>query len=186
MSQPSGSDERAAAPITVRPEGPDDQDAVRAVHVAAFETTGEADLVERIRVSDRFIPALSLVAGDPIGRIVGHVLVSWVDLVGADGSRRPILDLGPIGVLPERQNRGIGAALMGSVIEEAERVGEPVIVLIGHPWYYPRFGFEPARPLGLEYPREIADEAWMVRRLTAWTPQLCGRVSYPPAWDGLV
>ena len=114
------------------------------------------------------------------------MLVSWVDLVTADGSTSSILDLGPIGVLPERQNTGVGAALMRAVIDQAERMGEPVIVLIGHPWYYPRFGFEPARPLGLEYPRPIADEVWMVRRLTAWTPQLRGRVSYPPAWAGLV
>jgi putative acetyltransferase len=75
---------------------------------------------------------------------------------------------------------------MHAVVDVAEAMGAPAIVLVGHPSYYPRFGFEPARPLGLEYPHQVRDDFWMVRRLASWTDELRGRVSFPPAWDGVV
>jgi putative acetyltransferase len=133
-------------------------------------------------VSDRWRPELSLVAIDAAGAIVGHCVTSVGDLVGDDGVTRPILGLGPISVVPARQGEGIGAALLRATIVAAETGGWPVIVLVGHPTYYPRFGFERARPLGLEPQQDWPDEAWMALRLAAWTPDLRGTMRFPAAF----
>ncbi len=95
---------------------------------------------------------------------------------------RRVLVLGPIGVLPARQTEGIGSGLMRRAIGAAVARAEPLIALLGHPGYYPRFGFEPARRLGLEPPADWPDDAWMALRLPAWTPDLRGTVHYPPAY----
>lgn len=92
--------------------------------------------------------------------------------------------LRPLAVLPERQRLGIGRVLMEAGIAAAEARSEPIIVLLGHPTYYPRFGFEPARQLGIDPPLPVRDEVWMVRRLSAWDPTIRGRVVYAPALDG--
>lgn len=120
------------------------------------------------------------------GRILGHLLISWVDLVDdAAGTTRRVLSVAPLAVLPEHQSQGIGGALMEVGIAAAEARGEPMLVLIGHPWYYPRFGFEPAGQFGLQSPEPVRDEVWMVRRLSGWDPSIRGRVVYPPAFEGL-
>lgn len=155
----------------IRSERPGDAEAIAAVTRAAFGRELEARIVAAIRASDRFVPELSLVADDH-GIVVGHVILSYVDLGG-----RRILALGPISVAPERQRRGTGSALMREAIGRADERGEPVIVLLGHPWYYPRFGFRRASELGLEAPGEdIPDEAWMALPLSAYDPSLRGRV----------
>jgi putative acetyltransferase len=120
------------------------------------------------------------------GLILGHLLISWVDLVDdTAGTSRRVLSIAPLAVLPEHQNQGIGGALMRAGIAAAEERAEPIIVLIGHPWYYPRFGFEPARQFGLESPEPVRDEVWMVRRLSTWDPSIRGRIVYPPAFEGV-
>jgi putative acetyltransferase len=96
-----------------------------------------------------------------------------------------LLALGPIGVLPERQRTGIGATLMRRSIEIAEDRGAPALVLLGHPEYYVRFGFEPARALGIEPPADWPDEAWMARRCRRWSRAIVGRVEYPAAFGPL-
>ena len=115
------------------------------------------------------MPELSLVAEED-GRIVGHVLVARGHLDPPAAEPLEVLTLGPIGVVRERQRQGIGAALMERAIEAADARGAWAIVLVGHPTYYPRFGFEPARPVGLEPPGPWPDGPWMVRRLGAWRP----------------
>jgi putative acetyltransferase len=142
-------------------------------------------LVDNLRASNAFIPELSLVAVAPDMRIVGHLMITWVDLVDdATGASRPVLSIAPLAVLPEDQRRGVGGALMHAGIAAAEGRGEPLVVLLGHPWYYPRFGFEPARQFGIEPPLPVRDEVWMVRRLAAWEPSIRGRAVYPPAFEG--
>jgi putative acetyltransferase len=175
------------APV-IRPEQPVEADEIRALNQAAFGRPGEAQLVDNLRSSAGvFIPELSLVAVEPGGRIVGHLLISWVDLVDdVTGTTRRVLSVAPLAVLPEFQRQGIGAALMAAGIAAADARKEPMLVLIGHPWYYPRFGFEPARTFGVEPPDpNWRDEFWMIRRLAAWDPGIRGRVVYPPAFDGL-
>ena len=180
-------------PITIRPERPEDIDAISRVTAAAFGRDLEARIVTRTRASDNFVPELSLIAEEN-GEIVGHVMVSYATLMphpsgwGREPSAseeqpkpRRILILGPISVDPPRQNDGIGGALMRRAIEVADAMGEPAIVLVGHPTYYPRFGFESARALGIEPPSpEIPDAPWMARKLSHYDPSFRGRVVSPP------
>ena len=158
----------------VRDELPNDVDAIAEVNRLAFGRPAEAEFVAGVRASRRMLA--SLVAEDG-GEIVGHLLLSSVDLGG-----EPVPCLAPVAVAPGRQGEGIGAALVREALARMEAAGEPLVLLLGHPSYYPRFGFEPARPVGIEPPFDVPDEAWMVRRLTAYAGQR-GRVEYPPAFD---
>jgi len=169
--------------VTIRPERPDDAAAIRAVHLAAFPSPAEADLVELIRASDGFVPDLSLVAEDPDGGIVGHILLSHV---GIAGSPDPVLALAPMAVVPERQRQGIGSALTRAALDAAEARDEPLVIVLGHPWFYPRFGFRPASRYGIFPPAATwPDAAFMAKPLTTWRSDLKGRVLYPPAFGRL-
>jgi putative acetyltransferase len=139
--------------------------------------------VERIRASEHYAPELALVAVDDSG-ITGFVMVSWVGVEG--GARDRILNLSPLAVRPDRQNRGIGIALTEEALRRVEALGEPAVVVEGIPSYYPRFGFERASALGFRPDQEgIPDEAFMVKRLPGYTPELAGRIVYPAAFGHL-
>jgi len=173
-------------PVSIRLETPGDEPGVRHVHEAAFTGPEEADIVDRIR---REAPAgwQSLVALEADGGIVGHVLLSPCAVEGEDGDRLgEVLALGPIAVVPEVQRRGVGSALMATAMSLAVARAVPAVVLLGHPSYYPRFGFEPAWEVGLLPPAEAwPDAAWMARLLPAWTDALRGTVRYPDAFEPL-
>jgi putative acetyltransferase len=169
----------------IRPERVGDHRAIRDVVAAAFQSDAEADLVERIRASENFVPELSLVADDE-GEIVGHVMLSYVSLV--DGSaRRRILSLAPLAVAPDRHKTGIGSALVREATERADDRGEPLVILEGSPVYYSRFGFEPCSNHGIELtvPDWAPPEAAQVLRLKSYDPAVRGRVVYPAAFEGL-
>ena len=173
----------ASVAVTIRPEAPGDEVAVRAVVNAAFAPkTHEALIVDALRDSDRWIPELALVAEDADGRIVGQCVTSLADLVADDESAGWILALGPIAVEPALQGRDIGGALLRASFAIATDAGWPAIVLLGHADYYPRFGFEAARPLGLLPQQPWSDAHWLVRRLPGWTPALRGTVRFPAAF----
>ncbi len=129
----------------------------------------------------------SLVAVGPAGGIVGHVLLSPCPVEDQDGEPvGEVLALGPIAVLPEVQRRGAGSALMVAAVGLAVARAVPAIVLLGHPSYYPRFGFVPARGLGLLPPAEAwPDGAWLARLLPAWSESCRGTVRYPVAFEPL-
>lgn len=136
--------------VTLRPERPGDAAAIHVLTDLAFgNVDDESAIIDRLRASDRWIPELSIVAEAPDGRIVGHCVTSVGDLVAEDGSVRPILGLGPISVAPDRQGEGIGGALITRTRDVAAAAGWPIIALLGHPTFYLRFGFEPARALGI-------------------------------------
>jgi putative acetyltransferase len=125
------------------------------------------------------VPELSLVAEED-GAIVGHVMFSYVSL---DDDERGILCLAPLSVTPERQKDGIGGGLIKEGAARADALGEPLVVLVGHPAYYPRFGFEPARPLGLEPPEGTHEAVFMALRLSSYDANLRGRVSWPSVFE---
>jgi putative acetyltransferase len=167
--------------LLIRPERPDDHEAIRVVVAAAFEDDREADLVDAIRASDEYIPALALVAVLD-GKVVGHVMVSYTAL--DDGSaRHRIFHLTPLAVAPERQRTGIGAALVDTVVTRAGALGAAFVVLEGDPGYYGRLGFEPSAPYGIfiDVPDWAPPEASQIR-LLAGPPTISGRVVYPPAF----
>jgi putative acetyltransferase len=150
---------------------------VFALTAAAFGREQEATLVDAIRASDRYVGELSLVAVDG-GEVVGHVMLSYVDLDGRD-----VLQLSPLSVAPDRQGEGIGSALSREALRLADERGEPLVVVLGHPTYYPRFGFRPAASLGIEPPDpSMPAEAFMVAPLGAYDPALRGKVTFPPAF----
>jgi putative acetyltransferase len=171
--------------ILIRAEEPADFAAIGEVNRLAFGGEGEAALVAKLREWPGFIPELSLVAVKG-GKIVGHILISPVKIApeGNDACPIPALSLAPMSVLPELQNQGIGSALVRRGLDEARRLRHKVVVVVGHPHYYPRFGFEPARPRGLEAPFPVPDEAFLVLELMPGVLQgVRGTVVYPPAFD---
>jgi putative acetyltransferase len=164
---------------SIRAERPSDRDAIRTVTEAAFGREQEARIVDAIRASENFVPELSLVA-ERDGRVVGHVLLSYV---GIDGDARQVLELGPLSVAPEHQGHGIGAALTREALRLADDRGEPLVLVLGHPGYYPRFGFRRAHELGITPPGEgIPAEAFMAIPLRSYDPTLRGRAVFPPAF----
>jgi len=115
--------------------------------------------------------------------VIAHVMLSWVGVEG--GSRTRILNLTPMSVRPDRQRIGVGSRLIRDALGRAEQAGEPAVMVQGHPAYYPRFGFERASALGFTAPYPMLDEAFMVKRLRGYRPDLAGRIVYPAAFDAL-
>ncbi|MER7758473.1 bifunctional class I SAM-dependent methyltransferase/N-acetyltransferase [Streptomyces sp. NPDC097619] len=160
---------------SVRRERAGEAEAVFAVHAAAFETPAEAELVDRLRADDAWLPELSWVAEAPDGRIAAHCLITRCRIGGA-----PALVLAPVGTLPEFQGTGAGAAVIRAALDAARALGEPQVLVLGHPGYYPRFGFVPAGPFGIDLPFEVPAEAHMVSLLDPAAPVPSGAVAYAP------
>jgi predicted N-acetyltransferase YhbS/ubiquinone/menaquinone biosynthesis C-methylase UbiE len=163
---------------TARPETPDDVAAIRAVNTAAFPTAEEADLVDALRADPRaWIDGLSIVAENEAGEVVGYALLTRCHVGGA-----PALALAPCAVLPDYQSKGAGSAAIRAGLDAARRLGEPLVVVLGHPAYYPRFGFTPASGFGIRAPFEAPDDAFLALSLDAARPTPTGLVEYPPAF----
>jgi putative acetyltransferase len=137
----------------------------------------EARLVEALRDSDVHVPELCLVAFLD-GSVVGHIAFSRARL--ASGPQ--VLALAPMAVLPQYQRRGAGSALVSEALRRAAKTRFPLVVVVGHAEYYPRFGFESADALGIKAPFDMPTEAWMAYRLPAYTPEARGTVLYPDAF----
>jgi len=173
----------AAAPVVVRPERADDYEAIRQIYAAAFARPEspepvplEVGIFEALWASGDAIPELSFTALKEVGP-VGHVTASRAT-VATDS----VVAVGPIGVLPEHQGLGIGSALMDALLTAADAAGVPMIVLLGSPRYYGRFGFRPAEELGVISPEPSWREALQTRPLTAYTPAVAGPFQYAPAF----
>src|SRR5262245_28591172 len=173
-------------PVSVRLEAPGEAPAIRAIELAAFTGPEEADIVDRIR-EDAPEGWQSLVAVDAGGRIVGHLLMTPCPVEDGDGTVvATVTAIGPVAVDPSLHFRGIGSALMAASMSLAVARAVPALVLLGQPAYYPRFGFEPARDVGLEPPAAAwPDAAWMARLLPAWDDAMRGRVRYHEAFEPL-
>ncbi|MBN2256941.1 MAG: N-acetyltransferase [Anaerolineaceae bacterium] len=150
--------------LLIRQEEENDHNAVYQVVKKAFETMEQADgneqnLVNRLRKSAAFIPELSLVAeGD--GKIIGHILFTRMKIGEHDS-----LALAPVAVLPEYQNRGVGGKLIAAGHRIARELGYGSVVVVGHPSYYPKFGYQLASQWNITAPFEVPDEAFMALEL---------------------
>jgi putative acetyltransferase len=161
--------------MLIRPEQPHDFDEIDAVVAAAFKQPDEADLVRKIRTMDVYIPELTLVAIED-DHVVGHVMHSYATI----GPRR-VPQLAPLAVRPDRQNAKIGDALTREALTRADQRGEPLVLVLGHPSYYPRFGFEPARALGIEPEiADLPDDVWMAKKLSGYDPAIRGLATFMP------
>lgn len=170
--------------VWLRSETKDDIPAIRSLIAAAFEQADEADLVDALRESGAL--SMSHVA-DRKSEIVGHVAFSPLEIVGEDDQLQQlpsiVLALAPMAVAPELQRTGVGTGLLKSAMARLAREDVCAIVVLGHPEYYPRFGFVPASRYELKCPIPVPDEAFML-----WTPKpldegvLRGTVRYASAF----
>jgi putative acetyltransferase len=183
------------ATIRIRPEQPEDATAIRRIHYLAFNGEAEADAVDAIRATG--VAVLSLVAEEAAGaliagalgeataaqevaapsgldaprvagcRLVGHVLFTPATVTPEHGEAVGLLGLAPVAVLPSCQGQGIGTMLVEIGLERLRAEGYPAVVVLGHPAYYPRFGFVPASHFGLRWEMDAPDEAFMALELSA-------------------
>ena len=171
-------EEKGISIVNVRPEQATDYEEVFRINQKAFGRDNEARLVEALRRLPGFIPELSLVAEEG-RRLLGHILFSPVVIETISGERAA-LALAPMAVLPEVQNRGIGSTLVRSGLKACRRLGHNLVIVLGHPEYYPRFGFTSARAMGIEAPFPVRDEVWMAIELEPGAAEgLQGRLRYP-------
>jgi putative acetyltransferase len=166
-----------SARMTIREEQPGDVAAIRRVIVRAFDGPAEADLVDKLRANGKF--KLSLVA-ELDGHVVGHILFTVVAIEDADPCPRA-LGLAPLAVLSEFQRKGIGTALMRRSLERCRDMGHDAIVVVGHPEYYPKFGFLPASRYGLRCEYDVPEDVFMALELRAGGLKgIRGLVRYQP------
>lgn len=177
--------------VMIRRELSHDVEAIRAVTATAFRDAehrapplepggdpGEANLVSWLRDDAGWVPELSLVAMEH-DLVVGHVVATRAHVDG-----QPALGLGPLSVLPQRRRAGIGAALMHAVLGAADALGAPLVGLVGDPAYYRRFGFVPARSIGVAAPDSSWGDYFQVRTLTRYDG-VTGRFHYADPFDRL-
>jgi putative acetyltransferase len=176
-------------PVIVREQRPDDYEAIRHVYAEAFRQPGfrspqppgfvppEVGLFEALWAAGDAIPELSFTALSDDG-VIGHVTSSKATVAS-----HPVVAVGPIGVLPDHQGRGVGSALMEAHLAAADAAAVPLIVLLGAPQYYSRFGFRPAKDLRVTPPKPEWGDAFQARPLSAYTESVAGRFQYAPAFS---
>jgi putative acetyltransferase len=169
----------------IRSEERKDWAAVHAVNESAFGTPAEANLVDALR--DQAQPIVSLVGEDTSaydGIIVGHIMFSPVSLPGHPALR--MMGLAPMAVAPAHQRNGIGSALVRAGLEQCRKLGFGAVVVLGHPAYYPRFGFAPSTRFGIGCEYDVPEEVFMVVELDAGVLRgASGKVKYHPAFSAL-
>ena len=165
--------------MNIRSEIPTDYLAISQINNLAFGRENEAQLITEIRLSDFYIPELSLIAEiDNI--VVGHILLSYIELVSEE--KLQVLGLAPIAVHPQFQKQGIGSALITAGLTKAETRGESLVIVLGDPQFYSRFGFVPSTNYGIANPFPVPEEFFMVKPLQNYQTKHRGKVIYPPAF----
>lgn len=166
--------------MRIRPELAADYPRVHEINVAAFGTPGEARLVDLLR--EQASPVVSLVAEDE-GAVVGHIMFSPVSLPGIE---KLAIGLAPMAVVPARQRSGIGKALVKVGLDYCKELRAIAVVVLGHPEFYPKFGFAPAARFGLQCEYDVPAEAFMAIELrTGVLRGLSGTVKYHAAFSQL-
>ncbi|MGA2698029.1 MAG: N-acetyltransferase [Methanoregula sp.] len=166
----------------IRSEIPEDIPAIFNVNLQAFGQDGEARLVRALRNDGDYIPGLSLVAvyND---KIIGHILFAPIS-IESEGAHVPAVALAPLSVCLEHQCQGVGSILVEEGLKTCRQLGHRIVIVVGHPTYYPRFGFTTAPPLGINAPFPCRNEVFMVCPLVPGALDgIHGTVRYPPAFE---
>lgn len=172
-----------ATAITIREEIKADQEAVFNINEQAFGRKEEALLVDRLRDSTAFIPALSLVAIYE-NKLIGHILFTRISITAAGQREATALALAPLAVLPEYQKIGAGTLLVEKGLAKAARLGYNAVIVLGHAHYYPRFGFVPAEKWNITAPFEVPAAAFMGKELFPHAlDHITGVVTYAPEFE---
>ncbi|WP_020499501.1 GNAT family N-acetyltransferase [Sciscionella marina] len=158
---------------TTRAETSADIPVIREIDLAAFDTAEEAELVDALRADPAWIDGLSLIADDQDGNPAGHALLTRCHI-----GEVPALGLGPVAVWPEQQNTGAGSAAIRAALRAATEAGEHFVIVLGHPNYYPRFGFTRAASHGIGIPIEVPEESLMALSLDERFPLPSGTIRY--------
>lgn len=148
--------------MIIHAEDPRDQAAIHALNTAAFDSPAEADLVDVLR---RKAPSSISIVAEMNGSIVGHILFTPVQLTGQPHLK--IAGLAPMAVAPQHQRKGIGSSLVREGLLKCKQLGYGAVVVLGHPDYYPRFGFSPSTRFGIGCEFEAPEEAFMAIELQA-------------------
>lgn len=165
--------------VIIRQETKADQARVYKVQKQAFERENEAELVEKLRDTDVFIPELSLLA-ELNSEIVGHILFTRITIMDGENIKHSSLALAPMAVLPEFQNKGIGSLLIKAGLAKAAELGHKSVIVLGHAEYYPKFGFLPAIEWDIRAPFDVPEEALMAVELVKdGLSPVAGLVIYP-------
>lgn len=164
--------------IKIRGETQDDYHIITEINDLAFGGTGEGQLIITLRKNKEFKPDLSLVALED-DRIVGHILFYPIFIEAANNTF-PTISLAPMAVQPNYQNKGIGTKLVNDGLQRCKDMQFDSVIVLGHPEYYPRFGFKPASQWNLYSDFEAPDEAFMALELKENSlARKSGRVVYP-------
>lgn len=168
--------------MRIRHETDEDVARISEINSAVFGQENEGALVERLRQTDTFDPELSLVA-EVDGIVSGHILFYPV-VIDSGKEEYQTLALAPMAVIPELQNKGIGSKLVTEGLQTAKRLGHKSVIVLGHPDYYPRFGFQPASKWGIRAPFEAPDDAFLALELVPGElSDKHGTVRYPPKFE---
>jgi putative acetyltransferase len=144
--------------VRIREEQPPDIKAIREVNIQTFGQTQEADIVDKLR--QKCDELLSLVALKQ-NQVVGHILFSPAIVENEDKTVQE-MGLAPMAVLPEHQRQRFGSKLIRAGVEKLKSWLCPFVIVLGHPAYYPRFGFEPANRYGIQSEWAVPDNAFMI------------------------
>jgi putative acetyltransferase len=168
--------------INIRKEEPEDMTAIHHINERAFNQPAEAYLVDALRRNGAAILSLVAVEDD---RVVGHILFSPV-VIESEDAHCEAVGLAPMAVLPEYQGRGIGSMLVREGLEQLRAMGHEIVVVLGHPEFYSRFGFMPSRPHGITSTWDVPDDVFMVAELRPGALAGCrGVVKYRHEFDAV-
>lgn len=164
--------------VIIEPEQKKDYNSITKIHDLAFGQPSEGKMVIALRKNPHYISKLSLVARYN-NSIIGHVLFFPIDIKTASKTCST-LSLAPMAVHPDFQNKGIGGRLIEKGFEAAIELGFKSVIVVGHPNYYPRFGFKPASKWGISLPFDVPDEAFLAIELENGSLKNCkGLIEYP-------